>query len=61
MYTMYTGLRGNVAPSISAAAARILCLTLVVLIGYGKKVREIGRFTPVEDDGDKKDGQTASR
>ncbi len=61
LYTTCTGLRGNVATSISAAAARILCLTPVVLIGYGKIVREVGRFTHADDDGDKKDGETASK
>ena len=49
-YTMYSGLGGNVATSIFAAIATMFCITPVVFIRYGRKLRGMSRFAKADDD-----------
>ena len=60
-YTMYTGLGGNVATSIFAAIATTFCITPVVFIRYGRKLRSMSRFAQGDDNSDDKDEETGSR
>lgn len=61
-YTMYSGLGGNVATSIFAAIATMFCITPVVFIRYGRKLRGISRFANADDDnGYPRDEETGSR
>lgn len=60
-YQMYTGLGSNVATSIFAAIATSFCITPVVFIRYGRKLRGMSRFAQGDDIGDDMDGKTGSR
>ena len=57
-YTMYTGLSGNVATSIFASIATVFCVTPVVFIRYGRKLRGMSHFAQSDDDNDRKDEET---
>lgn len=59
-YTMYTGLGGNVATSIFAAIATVFCVTPLLFVRYGRKLREMSRFAQADDGGDKRDEETGS-
>ena len=60
-YTMYSGLGGNVATSIFAAIATMFCITPVVFIRYGRKLRGMSRFAKADDDsGSPRDEETGS-
>lgn len=43
-HQMYTNLNSNVASSILAAIATVFCLAPVILIQYGKRIREASKF-----------------
>ena len=58
-YTMYTGLGGNVATSIFAAIATMFCITPVVFIRYGRKLRAMSRFAQADDESHHMDEETA--
>lgn len=58
MHTMYTGLGGNVATSVFAALATIFCITPVVFIRYGRKLRARSRFAQGADDDDEREEET---
>ena len=59
-YMMYTGLGGNVATSIFAAIATILCFTPVGFIRYGRRLRGISRFAQADDGDNKEDEENPS-
>ena len=58
MDTMYTSLGGNVATSVFAALATIFCITPVVFIRYGRKLRARSRFAQGADDDDEREEET---
>lgn len=60
-HQMYTGLGSNVAMSIFAAIATSFCITPVVFIRYGRKLRTMGGFAQGDDDSDDKDEETGFR
>ena len=61
-FTMYSGLGGNVATSIFAAIATMFCITPVVFIRYGRKLRSMSRFAKADDDnGHQRDEETGSK
>ena len=61
-YTMYSGLGGNLATSIFAAIATMFCITPVVFIRYGRKLRGMSRFAKADDDdGHQRDEETGSK
>ena len=61
-YTMYSGLGGNLATSIFTAVATMFCITPVVFIRYGRKLRGMSRFAKGDDDdGHRRDEETGSK
>ena len=61
-YTMYSGLGGNLATSIFAAIAAMFCITTVVFIRYGRKLRGMSPFAKGDDDdGHRRDEETGSK
>lgn len=57
-YTMYTGLGGNVATAIFVAIAAMLCVTLVMFIRHGRKLREMSLFAQADESGNERDKET---
>lgn len=60
-YSMYTSLGGNVATSIFAAVATMACVTPVMFIKYGRKLREMSHFAQADGCENQRDEETPSR
>lgn len=54
-YDMYTGLGGNISTSIFAAIATVFCITPILVLRYGSKIRQISRFAVSDQEEDKHD------
>ena len=57
-HAMYTNLGGNVATSVFAALATLFCITPVLFIRYGRKLRARSRFAQGADDDDQREEET---
>lgn len=60
-YTIYTGLGGNVSTSIFPAVATVFCITPVVFLKYGQRLRKLSRLAQVDESEDERGEGSAVR